>query len=131
MNLRTSWSFFFFFIYKFIYLFIYLLAALGLHCCTRAFSSCGSWALERRLSSCGARAYLLCGMRDLPGPGFETTSPALTGGFLTTAPPGKSHGPFSSVELIKARLVTLAKLIITKVEGKNHPPMTDTVYNYK
>ena len=79
---------------KFIYLF---LAALGLHCCTWAFSSCGergllfvvvrghlivvasrcrarvlgmwasvvvargisscgSWALERRLSSCGARA---------------------------------------------------------------------------
>ena len=29
-----------------IYLFIYLfLAALGLHCCTRAFSSCGEWGL--------------------------------------------------------------------------------------
>ena len=26
------------------------------------FSSCGSWALELRLSSCGAQAQLLCGM---------------------------------------------------------------------
>ena len=30
------------------------------------FSSCGSWALERRLSSCGTRAYLLRSMWDLP-----------------------------------------------------------------
>ena len=29
-------------------------------------------------------------MWDLPGPGLEPVSPALTGGFLTTAPPGKS-----------------------------------------
>ena len=36
--------------------FIYLLAALGLHCCSQAFSSCGPWALEHRLSSCGAWA---------------------------------------------------------------------------
>ena len=28
-------------------------------------------------------------MWDLPGPGLEPVSPALTGGFLTTAPPGK------------------------------------------
>ena len=66
----------FFFINLFIYLFLFL-AALGLRCCARAFSSCGeqgllllrstgsrhagfsscgTWALERRLSSCGARA---------------------------------------------------------------------------
>ena len=57
----------------------------------RGLSSCGSWALERRLSSCGTRAYLLRGMWDLPGPGLEPVSPALAGGFLTTAPPGKSH----------------------------------------
>ena len=38
------------------YLFIYLLAALGLCCHAQAFSSCGARALERRLSSCGARA---------------------------------------------------------------------------
>ena len=35
-----------FFLNKFIYLFIYLfLAALGLHCCTRAFFSCCEWGL--------------------------------------------------------------------------------------
>ena len=56
----------------------------------RGLSSCGLRALERRLSSCGARAYLLCGMWDLPGPGLEPVSPALTGGFLTTVPPGKT-----------------------------------------
>ena len=28
-------------------------------------------------------------MWDLPGPGLEPVSPALTGGFLTTVPPGK------------------------------------------
>ena len=28
-------------------------------------------------------------MWDLPGPGLEPASPALAGGFLTTAPPGK------------------------------------------
>ena len=52
----------FFFIFLFIW-FIYL-AALGFRCCERAFSgcgerglsSCGLWALEHRLSSCGARA---------------------------------------------------------------------------
>ena len=55
-----------------------------------SFSSCGSRALERRLSSCGACAWLLHGMWDLPGPGLEPVSPALAGGFLTTAPWGKS-----------------------------------------
>ena len=28
-------------------------------------------------------------MRDRPGPGVEPVSPALAGGFFTTAPPGK------------------------------------------
>ena len=31
-------------------------------------------------------------MWDLPGPGLNPVSPALAGGFLTTAPPGKSLG---------------------------------------
>ena len=53
-------------------------------------SSCGSRALEHRLSSCGTRAQLLRGMWDLPGPGLKPVSPALAGGFLTTAPSGKS-----------------------------------------
>ena len=52
-------------------------------------SSCGSQALECRLSSCGALAELLCGMWGLLGPGIEPVSPALAGRFPTTAPPGK------------------------------------------
>ena len=52
------------------------------------FSSCGSRVLERRLSSCGAWAQLLYCMWDLPRPGIEPVSPALAGGFLTTALPG-------------------------------------------
>ena len=99
----------FFFFYKFIYLFI--LAVLGLHFCARAFSSCGKQGSlltavrgpltiaaspvaehrlqTRRLSSCGSRAQLLCGMWDLPRPGLEPVSPALAGRLPTTAPPGK------------------------------------------
>ena len=53
------------------------------------FSSRGSWAPEHRLSSCGSRAQLLCGMWDPPGPGLEPASPELAGGLPTTAPPGK------------------------------------------
>ena len=56
----------------------------------RGLSSCGSQALEQSLSNCGAWASLLHSMWDLPGPGLEPVSPALAGGFLTTAPPGKS-----------------------------------------
>ena len=95
------------------------MAALGLRCCVRAFSrcdeqglltlqcgaqasvvvahglsSCGTWALERRLVSCGAWAELLHDMWDLPGPGLKPVSPALAGGFLTTAPPGKPWSRF-------------------------------------
>ena len=69
------------------------------HC--SGFACCGAWAqgtqaqqfgmgaLERRLSSCSTWAQLFCGMWDLPGPGLEPMSPALAGGFLSTAPPGK------------------------------------------
>ena len=87
------------------------MAVLGLHFCTRAFSSCGKRGplfitvrgpltvaaspvaehtlQTRRLSSCGSRAQLLHGMWDLPGPGLEPVSPALAGRLSTTAPPGK------------------------------------------
>ena len=105
----VGWFLFFFFsINLFIYLF---LAVLGLRFCARAFSSCGergplfiavrrpptivaSLVAEhrlqtRRLSSCGSWAQLLCGMWDPPRPGLESVSPALAGGFSTTAPPGK------------------------------------------
>ena len=93
-------------------LFIYLfMAVLGLRFCARALSSCGkrgplfiavrgpptivaSLVAEhslqmRRLSNCGSQAQLLRGMRDPPRPGLEPVSPALAGGFSTTAPPGK------------------------------------------
>ena len=87
------------------------MAVLGLCCCARAFSSCSEQGLllvavrgpltiaaslvaehrlqMRRLSNCGSRAQRLRGMWDLPRPGLEPVSPALTGRFLTTAPPGK------------------------------------------
>uniref|UniRef100_A0A8C0CFC7 Sushi domain-containing protein n=1 Tax=Balaenoptera musculus TaxID=9771 RepID=A0A8C0CFC7_BALMU len=57
----------------------------------RRFSSSGSRAVDCRLRSCGAWAYLLRGMWDLSGPGLEPVSPALAGRFLTTVPPGKPH----------------------------------------
>ena len=44
--------------------------------------SCRSWALEYRFSSCGAWAYLPCGVWDRPGAGTEPMSPALVGGIL-------------------------------------------------
>ena len=52
-------------------------------------SSCSCWALKHRLKSCGTRASLLRGPRDLPWSGIEPVSPALAGGFFTTEPPGK------------------------------------------
>ena len=89
------------------------MAVLGLHFCARAFSSCGKrgplfiavrWPLTiaaslvaehrlqtRRLSNCGSRAQLLCGMWDPPRPGHEPMSPALAGRLSTTAPPGKPY----------------------------------------
>ena len=54
-------------------------------------SSCGSWELEHRLSSCGQWAELLHSMWDLPGSGIELQSPALVGRFFSTEPPGKAQ----------------------------------------
>ena len=62
-------------------------------------SSCGPQALERRLSSCGTRAQLFRGMWDLPRPGLKPVSPALAGGFLTTAPSGKSSNAVLILEM--------------------------------
>ena len=39
----------------------------------------------------GSQVSLPRGTWDLPGPGIEPVSPALTGRFLTTGPPGKPH----------------------------------------
>ena len=75
----------------------------GFHC--SGFSYCGAQALgtqasvvaarglnsslvlECRLGSCGAWAQLFHSMWDLPGPGTDSESLALQGGFLTTGPP--------------------------------------------
>ena len=103
----------------FLFFFYLFLATLSLRCCAWAFSSCGergllfvavcglliavaSLVVEHGLqahglqqlwhagfSSCGARAQLPRGMWVLPVSGLEPVSPALAGGFLTTAPPGK------------------------------------------
>ena len=63
-------------------------------------SSCGTQAVDRRLSSCGTRAQLLCVMWDLPGPGLKPVSPALAGRFLTTVLPGKSSSEFLKFQLL-------------------------------
>ena len=92
------------------------MAVLGLHFCVRAFSSCSKWGplliavcgpltiaaflvaehrlQTRKLSNCGSQAQLLHSMWDLPRSGLEPMSPALAGGFLTTAPPGKPKEVF-------------------------------------
>ena len=70
-----------------------LLQSMGSRCV--GFSSCGSRALEHRLSSCGTWAWLLRGLWDLPGPGLEPVSPALAGKLSTSAPPGKPSIDFS------------------------------------
>ena len=60
-------------------------------------------------SSGGVWAQLLCGMWDLPGPGIEPVCPALTGGFLTTAPPGKTpHLPFVCCNELRKKKKTIS-----------------------
>ena len=58
------------------------------YCC--GFSCCRAWALGYRCRPRGAQAELRRGMWDLPRPGIKPVSPATVGGFLATAPPGKS-----------------------------------------
>ena len=53
-------------------------------------------------------------MWDLPGPGLEPVSPALAGGFLTTAPPGKSFSNSFKV------LEILVLLISSSIERTNY-----------
>ena len=46
-------------------------------------------------SNCRTRAYLLCSMWNLPGPGIKPIFPPLAGGVLSSGPPRKSlHGFF-------------------------------------
>ena len=53
------------------------------------FSGSSSWALKHRLHSYGAWTYLLCSMWNPPRSGIESVSPAMAGGFFTTAQPGQ------------------------------------------
>lgn len=78
----------------------------GFRCCTWVFSSCTEWGplsschaqtsrggflfVSLGFSSCEAQAYLLHGLRDVPGPGIETVSFGLASRFLTVGPPKKS-----------------------------------------
>ena len=69
-------------------------AGATLRCSERAshcggFSCCGARALGTWASVVVAHGLSSCGSRALPGPGLEPVFPALAGGFLTTAPPGK------------------------------------------
>ena len=79
-------------------------------------SSCGSWALGCRLSS-GTRAQLLRDMWDLPGPGLEPMSPALAGGFLTTAPPGKPLGGFDGWSHRTSQPLRVAHYLLRKLHS--------------
>ena len=71
-----------------------LIAVASLCCRARALGTRASvvvaWALERRLSSCGSRAQVLCGVWDPPRPGTEPVFPTPAGRLSTTVPPGKS-----------------------------------------
>ena len=77
-------------------------------------SSYGSRALKRRLSSCGAQAFLLCSMWDLPpckaGLGLKPMSPALASRLLTTVPPGKSHSLISLMMFYSLQCTNLTLL---------------------
>ena len=101
----SVWSkraFFFFFFFN------CLTAALGLHCCSRTFSSCGqgemllavvrglltvlaSLVVEHGLSPCGIRAWLLPGVWNLSPVRDWTRVPCIGKPFLATAPAGKSR----------------------------------------
>ena len=110
---------------------------LGLRFCVRAFSSCSKRGLlfiamcgpltiaaslvaehrlqTRRLSSCGARAQLLCGMWDPPRPGLEPVSPALAGRFSTTVPPGKPKICVKLIKALKRHLNIILELLSYKI----------------
>ena len=73
-----------------------------------------------------SRAQLLLGMRNPPRPGIKPVSSALTGGFLSTAPLGKSRDRMSfnfclwSVFLNGGELSPRGHLVITFEGGRVH-----------
>ena len=77
-----------------------------------------------RLSSCGAWAYLLGSMWDLPGSGIEPMTPALAAGFLSTEPPGKPQSNIFNMEANiqeKAPLGSVAACKVASIQA--WPPM--------
>ena len=59
----------------------------GFFCCKAwAVGAPASVVMAHELSSCVARALLLCGTWNLPGPGIKPVSPVLAGGVLSTLP---------------------------------------------
>ena len=117
-----SFLFFLFFKINLFILFIYFLlrwvlvaaCRLFLVAASRGYSSfqCAGFSLwwllllrsmgSRRagFSSCGTRVWLLRSMWDLPRPGLKPMPPALAGGFLTTAPPGKPYSVVKRKEIL-------------------------------
>ena len=59
--------------------------------CFVCFLLCWVFIAACRLHSCGAEADLPQDKWDLPGPGTEPKSSALTGRFFTSGPPAKSQ----------------------------------------
>ena len=126
-------------------LFIYLfLAALDLHCCSRAFSGCGEQGLlfvvgrglliamafpVAQHRPWGTQASVVvahrlscavaCGIL-VPIPGIELVSPALAGGFLTTGPPAKSWGFFPLISLYFLSLLVYRNVRVVFV-SQTHP----------
>ena len=84
-------------------------------------SSCRSWALERRLNSCGAWAQLLHGMWDHPGSGIESISPVLAGGFFTTESLGKPSIFIFYYQDIVYSLIVLISLRAQLIQSKPCP----------
>ena len=75
-------------------------------------SNCCSWVLEHRLNSCGAWAYLLCGMWDLRKSEIEPRSPALAGRFFTTEPPGKLPSNFDFDDKVNVAVTVMPTKIM-------------------
>ena len=65
----------------------------------------------------GLSCSTACGMWDLPRPGIEPVSPALAGGFLTTAPPGK---PPTTIGFLSQAFWVLLPLVYILGAGVPH-----------
>ena len=93
------------------------------HC--GGFSCCGAQALGAQASVVVAHGLSCSGMWDFPGLGLEPTSPALAGGFFTTAPPGKPTKGILKLSLEKINQGNLTKMEWETRRGAlMHVPLT-------